>query len=119
MEIRQLATFIRVAQFNSFSRAAESLGYSQSAVTVQIRQLEEELATLLFDRLGKRLALTATRERFFNHACEIMSQVNQARLSVNSTAELHGALHIGTIESLACPKLPTVMRMVNFGLYFR
>ncbi|MBC5695119.1 LysR family transcriptional regulator [Agathobaculum hominis] len=40
MEIRQLATFIRVAQFNSFSRAAESLGYSQSAVTVQIRQLE-------------------------------------------------------------------------------
>ena len=47
MEIRQLATFIRVAQFNSFSRAAESLGYSQSAVTVQIRQLEEELDTSL------------------------------------------------------------------------
>ena len=42
MELRQLATFIRVAQFKSFSRAAESLGYSQSAVTVQIRQLEEE-----------------------------------------------------------------------------
>ena len=57
MEIRQLATFIRVAQFNSFSRAAESLGYSQSAVTVQIRQLEEELDTRLFDRMGKRLAL--------------------------------------------------------------
>ena len=35
MELRQLATFIRVAQFKSFSRAAESLGYSQSAVTVQ------------------------------------------------------------------------------------
>lgn len=78
MEIRQLATFIRVAQFNSFSRAAESLGYSQSAVTVQIRQLEEELDTRLFDRMGKRIALTDTGERFFNHACEIMSQVNQA-----------------------------------------
>ena len=111
MEIRQLATFIRVAQFNSFSRAAESLGYSQSAVTVQIRQLEEELDTRLFDRMGKRIALTDTGERFFNHACEIMSQVNQARLSVTSTAELHGTLHIGTIESLACLKLPTVLHL--------
>ena len=45
MELRQLSTFIQVAQLKSFSRAAESLGYSQSAVTVQIRQLEEELDT--------------------------------------------------------------------------
>ena len=63
MELRQLATFIRVAQFKSFSRAAESLGYSQSAVTVQIRQLEEELDTRLFDRMGKRIALTDTGEQ--------------------------------------------------------
>ena len=68
MELRQLATFIRVAQFKSFSRAAESLGYSQSAVTVQIRQLEEELDTRLFDRMGKRIALTDTGERFLSHA---------------------------------------------------
>ena len=94
MELRQLATFIRVAQFKSFSRAAESLGYSQSAVTVQIRQLEEELDTRLFDRMGKRIALTDTGERFFSHACDVMNQVNQARMSVTSTAELHGSLHI-------------------------
>lgn len=109
MEIRQLATFIRVAQFNSFSRAAESLGYSQSAVTVQIRQLEEELDTRLFDRMGKRIALTDTGERFFSHACDVISQVNQARLSVAATTELHGTLHIGTIESLTCLKLPAVL----------
>ena len=42
MEIRNLTTFIRVAELQSFSRAAEQLGYSQSAVTVQIRQLERE-----------------------------------------------------------------------------
>ncbi len=111
MELRQLATFIRVAQFKSFSRAAESLGYSQSAVTVQIRQLEEELDTRLFDRMGKRIALTDTGERFFSHACDVMSQVNQARMSVTSTAELRGSLHIGTIESLACLKLPTVLHL--------
>ena len=109
MEIRQLATFIRVAQFKSFSRAAESLGYSQSAVTVQIRQLEEELNTRLFDRMGKRIALTDTGERFFSHACDVISQVNQARMSVAATTELHGTLHIGTIESLTCLKLPAVL----------
>ena len=111
MELRQLATFIRVAQFKSFSRAAESLGYSQSAVTVQIRQLEEELDTRLFDRMGKRIALTDTGERFLSHACDVMNQVNQARMSVTSTAELHGSLHIGTIETLACLKLPTVLHL--------
>lgn len=111
MELRQLATFIRVAQFKSFSRAAESLGYSQSAVTVQIRQLEEELDTRLFDRMGKRIALTDTGERFLSHACDVMNQVNQARMSVTSTTELHGSLHIGTIESLACLKLPTVLHL--------
>ena len=44
MEVRQLNTLIRAAQFQSFSKAAESLGYSQSAVTVQIKALEEAYA---------------------------------------------------------------------------
>ena len=97
MEVRQLNTLIRAAQFQSFSKAAESLGYSQSAVTVQIKALEEELGVRLFDRMGKRIALTDTGERFLSHACDVMNQVNQARMSVTSTAELHGSLHIGTI----------------------
>ena len=48
MEFRQLYTFIQAAQLQSFSRAAVQLGYSQSAVTVQIRILEKELGTPLF-----------------------------------------------------------------------
>ena len=48
MEIRQLETFVHVAQLQSFSRAAEVLGYTQSAITVQIRLLENELETRLF-----------------------------------------------------------------------
>ena len=58
MEFRQLNTFIQVAKFQSFSKAAEHLGYSQSAVTVQIRMLEKELNTR-FDRMGKKILLTS------------------------------------------------------------
>ena len=109
MELRQLSTFIQVAQLKSFSRAAESLGYSQSAVTVQIRQLEEELDTRLFDRIGKHISLTARGVQFLEHAYDVLQEVNKARLSVSDTGELHGRLHIGTIESLCFSKLPAVL----------
>ena len=68
MEIRQLLTFIRVVQFQSFSKAADSLGYSQSAVTIQIKNLEQDLNTHLFDRVGKRVTLTPEGERFLPYA---------------------------------------------------
>ena len=110
MELRQISTFIRVAQFKSFSKAAESLGYSQSAVTVQIQQLEEELHTRLFDRMGKRIALTVPGEEFLVRAYEVLNEVNKARLSVAGGGELHGRLHLGTIESLCSSKLPDVLR---------
>lgn len=111
MELRQLSTFIRVAQFKSFSKAAESLGYSQSAVTVQIHQLEEELGTRLFDRMGKRIALTDPGTQFLERAYEVLNEVNKARLSVSDAGELRGRLHIGTIESLCFFKMPAVLRM--------
>ena len=110
MELRQLSTFIRVAQFKSFSRAAESLGYSQSAVTVQIQQLEEELNTRLFDRMGKHIALTVPGSEFLERAYEVLNEVNKAKRAVSGGGELHGRLQIGTIESLCCTKLPGVLR---------
>lgn len=53
MEIRNLITFVRIAEVQSFSKTAEQLGYSQSAVTMQIKQLETELHRQLFERIGK------------------------------------------------------------------
>ena len=113
MEFRQLNTFIHVAQFQSFSRAAEHLGYSQSAVTVQIRLLEQELGARLFDRMGKQVRLTAQGEQFFTSANQILYEANKAVLSMRDEAELTNTLHIGTIESLSTAKLPPIIR------YFR
>ena len=113
MEFRQLNTFIHVAQFQSFSRAAEYLGYSQSAITVQIRLLEQELGTRLFDRMGKQIQLTAQGNQFLASASQILYEVNRATLSMQDEAELKNSLHIGTIESLSTAKLPPIIR------YFR
>ena len=48
MELRNLTTFVRAAELHSFSQAAKQLGYSQSAISMQIGQLESELGTRLF-----------------------------------------------------------------------
>ena len=77
MEIRQLETFVHVAQLQSFSRAAEVLGYSQSAITVQIRLLENELETRLFDRTGKRVVLTSSGKEFLDHANRILYDITE------------------------------------------
>lgn len=110
MELRQLSTFIRAAQLQSFSKAAESLGYSQSAVTVQIRLLEEELGTRLFDRIGRKVTLTPQGSQFLTSAYDILYEVNRAKLSVSGETELNNPLHIGTIESLCFSKFPSILR---------
>ena len=63
MELRQIETFLAVAELGSFSRAAERLGYSQSAITMQIKQLERELGVRLFDRLPRGAQVPQGRER--------------------------------------------------------
>lgn len=110
MEIRQLSTFVRVVQLQSFSKAAESLGYSQSAVTVQIRLLEQELNTRLFDRMGKRISVTAQGKQFLTYAYNILYEVNKAKLSLGDEEELKNLLHVGTIESLCFSKFPPILR---------
>ena len=58
MEIRNLESFIQVAELGSFTKAAENLGYTQSSVSTQIRQLENELGIPLFERINHRVRLT-------------------------------------------------------------
>ena len=59
MELRNLITFTHVADLGSFTKAAEVLGYSQSTISFQIKQLEEELGCLLFERINHTITLTA------------------------------------------------------------
>ncbi|WP_028234619.1 LysR family transcriptional regulator [Pseudobutyrivibrio sp. MD2005] len=110
MEIRQILSFTKIAQFESFSKAAASLGYSQSALTIQIQQLEKELDTKLFDRIGKKIILTPPGQRFLKYAHIIMSDINEANLALKEDTELSNALRIGVTDSICFYKLPPILQ---------
>lgn len=110
MEFRQVQTFMQISQVKNFSKAAEILGYSQSAVTVQVRQLENELGVRLFDRTGKKVTLTPQGKEFLIHANKIIDDMLKAKEAMNDTNELKNPLHIGTIESLCTVKLPEIVQ---------
>ncbi len=109
MELRQLQTFVQAAKLQSFSKTATRLGYSQSAVTVQIRLLEKELGTRLFDRMGKQVILTPQGQKFLEHANKILYEVDRTFLCMQEDEELKNPLHIGTIESLCTAKFPAIV----------
>lgn len=113
MEIRTITTFVRIAELQNFSKAAQQLGYSQSAVTMQMKQLEEELQTRLFERIGKRIKLTQAGQRFLPRALDILDAVREAEKTVREEEEVTGRLRIGTAESLLICELPPVI--IEFG----
>ncbi len=100
MEIRNLITFLKVTELKSFSKAAEALDYSQSAVTVQIQQLERELGVQLFDRIGKNVSITQYGTDFVAYARDVVSAVSRASAFATSHEELTGTVRVGTLDSL-------------------
>ena len=112
MEIRNIVTFLKVAGTQNFSKAADQLGYSQSAITVQIQQLERELNVQLFERIGKRVYLTEKGQEFVPYANEIMNAVEQAMEFPGEQNAVKGKLRIGGVESVCTALLPDlILRM--------
>ena len=109
MELREIATFLQVAQHKSFSKAARQLGYSQAAVTIQIKQLESELKVHLFDRIGKQITLTHQGTLFYEYACDVMKALERAKDALVESDELTGELCLGAIESVCSSILPDLL----------
>ncbi|MEA4964532.1 MAG: LysR family transcriptional regulator [Oscillospiraceae bacterium] len=100
MELRNLTTFMKVAELQNFSQAAEELGYSQSAITVQIRQLENELGVRLFDRIGKNIVITQYGTEFMTYASEVLAAAGRAAAFACKNDTLKGSVCVGTVESM-------------------
>lgn len=110
MDIRNLTTFQQVYQQKSFTKAAKVLGYTQSAVTMQIKQLEAELKVKLFDRVGKKIQITNEGQRLLTHADEVLRAVENARVDLTSNTVSRGVLRIGILDSVCTTTLPPILR---------
>lgn len=101
MEIKNLNTFIQVAELGSFSRAAERLGYSQPTVSVQIRQLEQELGVKLFDRIGHAVRLTDRGREMLVHAQSICHVSDRMQQAAAAEPQSRTVIRLATADSLA------------------
>ena len=103
MELRNLITFTHVAELGSFTKAAEMLDYSQSTISFQIKQLEDELGCLLFERINHTITLTERGRELVSYAHQIRALTEDFRESL-SQEECGGHIHMVMPDSI-CEEL--------------
>ena len=117
MELRQLETFLAVAEELSFSRAAARLGYVQSSVSAQVAALEQDLGVPLFDRLGRRIALTAMGEVMLPRSRGLLALAEETRAAVADagvgSGEVTGSLTVSAPETLLTYRLPRLLALFH------
>src|SRR5215510_7707706 len=112
MEIRQLKAFVAIADLGTFTAGAQRVNVTQAAVSMQIRQLEDEVGTPLFFRTPRRVLLTEAGEYLLERARRILREHDSA---LEEIAELTGAqrgrLRIGTASAMVTADyLPSVLQ---------
>src|ERR1700685_2108049 len=109
MDFDQLVTFLEVAKLGSFSRAGQKVFRSQSAVSAQIRQLEEEYGEKLLDRSGKSVRLTPAGEVFLEYAERLIAVRSESLRAVADQGNTpRGVLAIGANEATCLYVLPDI-----------
>ena len=100
MQLRNLITFMHVAELGSFTKAAEQLGYTQSTVSFQIKQLEEELDCLLFERINHTITLTECGQDLVYYAHQIRALTDEFKEKHSKEDQLAGHIRIVTPDSV-------------------
>jgi len=115
MELRQLEYFVAVAEEANFTRAAERVHISQSGVSAQIRQLEDELGATLLDRSGRTTTVTTAGAAALEHARAVLASVTAVRQAVaDVTGLIRGRLVIGMVSG--CTITPLFDALAAFHL---
>ena len=101
MELRQLKYFLKARESLNFTEAARALNISQSTLSQQIKQLEDELNVPLFNRIGKRITLTEAGNLFGKYALQSINKANEGLLLLQDLKNLNtGKIVIGVIYSM-------------------
>ena len=100
MDLKNLLTFMHVAELNSFTRAGQKLGFSQSTVSFQIKQLERELGTQLFERINHTVVLTEKGRDVLKFAHQISKMTQKLDKRLQNEEEVSGNVRIAMADSL-------------------
>lgn len=101
MELRQLKYFLKAKELLNFTEAAKALNISQSTLSQQIKQLEDELNVPLFNRIGKRITLTEAGSMFSDYALQSINRANEGLLLLQDLKNLNtGKITVGVIYSM-------------------
>ena len=109
MDLDQLHTFLEIVRLKSFSKAAQTCFRTQPAISAQVRQLEQELNSNLFERLGTRISLTTAGKIFADYAEQILELRKRAQDAINELERVpRGELVIAANEATCIYVLPEV-----------
>ena len=108
LDVDQLRTFIAIAETGSFTKAAEVVNKTQSAVSMQMKRLEERLERPIFSRDGRASKLTDDGQRLLDYARRIV-KLNVETIAAFSDAELSGRVRLGVPDDYADRYLPEIM----------
>src|SRR6188474_990306 len=114
LDIDQLRTFIAISETGSFTKAAEVVNKTQSAVSMQMKRLEERLERPIFSRDGRASNLTEDGQRLLDYARRIV-KLNVETLAAFSDAELSGRVRLGVPDDYADRYLPEIMARFSRG----
>ncbi len=115
MEFDQLTHFLKIAQTENITRAAEELGLSQPAVSRSLQRLEEEIGQPLFERQSRKMVLTDAGELLVNRARQIMSIIDDTLSEITDDGQ-SGRIRLGAIPTIAPYFLPGLLH--HFTLAF-
>ena len=108
LDLDQLRTFVAIVETGSFTRAAEAVFKTQSAVSMQIRRLEERIGKPIFERDGRSSRMTEEGERLLGFARRMM-RLNDETVAAFNDTELSGSVHLGVPDDYADRFLPEVL----------
>lgn len=112
MELRHLRYFVALAECLSFTRAAERVHVTQSTLSHQIRQLEDELGHPLFERIGRRVVLTEAGETFLSYAAKALREVDHGLSHLKHAGnELSGEVRIGATGTFNISLVPEALAL--------
>ncbi|MGB0903397.1 MAG: LysR family transcriptional regulator, partial [Mangrovicoccus sp.] len=112
LDMSSLRSFLTIAETGGVTRAANTLNLTQSAVSMQMKRLEEALDVSLFDRSGRQMALTGAGEQLLSYARRIIELNDEAVMRL-TTKEFEGELTFGVPHDIVYPHIPAILHRLN------